>query len=72
MCAKWAMEPPNIEYPVKPENKSKAINPGIKYFALIGTGTNSKNNSTFGNIIPKATNGIPDEALVYNHLFIFA
>ena len=36
-------------------NKSIKISTGIKYFALIGTGTNNRNNSTLGNIIPKAT-----------------
>ena len=43
------------EYPVKPENRSNRMRPGIKYFALIGIGTNKRNNSTFGKSIPKAT-----------------
>ena len=41
---------------ITPENKSNNTIPGTKYFALIGTGINSKANSALGNIKAKATN----------------
>ena len=53
--AKWAIPPPKIENPVTPENKSSAINTGIKYFAAIGTGKNMSASLAFGKLIPNAT-----------------
>ena len=47
---------PKIETPVTPENKSKAIRIGIKYFALIGMGKNISMSSALGKSMPKATN----------------